>query len=339
MNSPSATTMDITLDMQQASISNILYWTMSYKISDILFSFSELGILDALSKETLSARQISSQLSLSENYLVPLLELLRQSQILNRVSKNPNTYMLPENSQSILNMVALEHQLQKWHHSHQSLTSVLTTGKGKDPLNYGLNGDVLATYQEAMAHSTRNIALHMMHFAAIKNRKCVIDLGGADGALVQHLSKYMKDAQFRVVDRGSTKEYFNQRFHQCDQFTFTEYDLSQPQNLGPIINGADIIIMSNILHLLSSDTILVLLSVLRDSLQKGSVIVAYDQFITESDELDAAKMMIVDWVNCGTLFTISESQFAEQLQSIGFNEAIYQRFPSLPGAMVKANIT
>ena len=314
----------------------VLYWTMAYKMSDAILTLSDLGALDIMSNQPLSSKDVASELNLFSSALKPLLDLLVSGNVLECIQ---DKYALTTKAVTSLPMIKLEAKLRRWHFDNNSLAKILKTGIGSDPIVAVKDKKLFDTYFDAMAHSIRSVALHMLHFTRLNESRNVVDLGGADGALVEQFSKFLpKDAVFTVVDRDTAMPFFKKRFtdlKEKDKFQFIAQDLTASlSDLSELINEADAVILSNVLHLISTNNRNILLKMLCDCMKKKAKLVVYDQFVSTMSKTDAAGFMVVDWVNCGSLFDLNESDLVVSLEKSRLIKAKASRFPKLPGAIV-----
>jgi SAM-dependent methyltransferase len=315
----------------------IMYWAMAYKMSDALLTLSETGVLEFIKETDHSAEEIGIELNLSLPTLKPMLELMTSAQIIDKLA---DKYVMAKNVVNALPMVSLESDLRRWHFKNDSLMKSLRTGQTSNPMENCKDGAFKSKYFMAMSNSMRSVALHIMHLCRLKGPVDILDIGGADGSLALELNRLVSHARFTVVDRDITKPFFNKKIEtvkEKERFFFLEKDLFQPDALIDEIERFDVAIMSNILHLLSGEIRQNLLTLLVNKLKPNGKIIIYDQFVNnEHAELDAAQFMVVDWLNCGAMFDVSESEFAEDLKKIGASEVTTKRFPNLPGAMILA---
>lgn len=132
--------------------------------------------------------------------------------------------------------------------------------------------------------------------------------------------------------------FFEKRFadiKEKNRFQFMAQDLTKPSPfLSELIGRTDAVILSNILHLIPPDNRDILLKMLCDYMKDEANLIMYDQFVSAELKIDAAGFMVVDWVNCGSVFNLNEDDFAADLKKIGFVQTKTGRFSNLPGALV-----
>jgi hypothetical protein len=314
------------------------FWAMAYKLSDTLMMLVEVEALDQLITAPCSAHALAKTLGLQSEPLSKLLDLLVTANILN---KDGPKYVVPKLTQAVLPMMILESKVRWWHAKNQSMRNVLKTGIGADPLDNMIDDTFLPIYQKAMAAAARSIALHLFRYGNMSRTGCILDIGGADGALAEQLSLLMPDASFTVIDRPPVRPHFEERIAKLpgssSKFRFVTDDVVYPDALLQEAKSASSVVISNVLHLLSSAQIKALLAGLRAYLTPGSRLIIYDQFV-DCFQLDPARLMVVDWVNLGAGFDLHEHDLEQALLSLGYGEVSARRFTTLPGALVCASI-
>jgi len=322
------------VDKKKSIIENILMWSMSYKISDALFALLRLGVLEALQKQPFSLDALIAEYHLNKNALNIILTLLVEMEL---IVYSEGFYSLPSSVSTIIPVLWMEWHVRSLHASQESLIKALKTGEGYDPIEACGENQVLGNYQSAMANTMRHISLHMFRLAKLKGSTCFVDLGGADGALSFYLSEFIPEAKFITVDRAQTACYFNQRFllkQNKDRFQFVPGDLKKPESLIEWIKKADVIVLSNILHLLAPHNIEEILKIIGEHSPEDCKIIIYDHFVSNSPNLNLNKLMLIDWVNCGTFFNLTVDKCKNLLEKIGFKEITCRDLPGLSGTML-----
>ena len=318
-----------------AATNPAMFWAMAYKMTDALMTLAESGAIDALIEQPRSVQALAESLSLHPEPLAMLLALLVSAGLLEAIE---DCYVVPATTQTMLPMVLLETRLRRWHAANRSLLQTLQQGIGSNPLDHINDEGFLTNYQDAMAASVRSIALHLFRYARIGEATHVLDLGGADGALVERLADLMPHASFTVIDRPVVENYFDKRMTAASgrvPARFVADDVTCPAALLHAATTADGVVISNLLHFLTKPQISALLTSLQGALPRDSRLFIYDQFLT-ANRLDPARLMVVDWINLGAGFDLCESDMAELLKSLGFTAVTARRFGSLPGALVTA---
>lgn len=329
-----------TIDPGASPAARMLHWSMAYKLSDLLMELHASGVLARLGREPATAQDLAAEFRLWAPAVDRALALLALAGIVEQAAGGH--YVLPSECRDGLALVALERQVRDWHGANRSLASVLATGRGGDPMD-GATADFAAAYGAAMAGSKRAVALALARLADLPGATSILDVGGSDGTLVALLAARAPHARLTVADRDVVAPLFaarmaaaglagRARFVACD----LRDDADLGADLGPAAEAADLAILSNLLHMLDTDARARLLTALRHRLPKGATVVVYDQFLHPSHTVDAAALMTLDWLNCGSLFDLDETACAAELRDCGFAEAVPRRFPMLPGAFVVA---
>jgi hypothetical protein len=310
-----------------------MFWSMAYKVSDALMLLADEGALEQLISEPSTAAELARKLNWKEEPLNKVLNLLLHGGIIEKKGVN---YHIPTSTSAVLPVIIMESQVRRWHASNQSLANMVQQGIAADPLGQIKEVNYLDNYQGAMASSSRALALHLFRHGGLPKSGRIMDIGGADGSVVEQLSMLMPDASFVVVDRPPVEPHFNKRIKAIDhpqRFHFVAEDVNNPNDLLTQAANADAVIISNLLHLLTITQIHTLLKALKGSLGPNCQLLVYDQFI-DSDKFDAASLMVVDWVNLGSLFDMTESDMTALLETLNYTNITARRFPLIPGALV-----
>ena len=312
-----------------------MFWAMAYKVSDVLMLLAESSALVRLAEHELSHQELGAAMGWQEAPLKCMLDLLVRAGVL---ACDGTRFSVPVGTTSVLPLVAMEAQTRRWHASSGSLRRMLETGQTIDPLNAIQDEGFHAGYQQAMAASARALALHVFRHAGLPPQARVLDIGGADGAVSEQLARLMPGSTFCVVDRPPVQAHFDARIAgtaQPDRFRFVSDDVTHPGRLLLEAGQSNVVILSNLLHMIAPTPGRELLAKLRAALPPASRLIIYDQFLAR-DRFDVASLMTVDWVNLGTLFSLSEDDMAELLAELGYVSVTRRRFPLLPGALVCA---
>ena len=310
-----------------------MFWSVSYKLSDTPMLLTESGALHRLAATPESADGLASDLGWHIEPLTRLLDLLVTAGVLDRSDAR---YSVPVATRAVLPVILLEARMRQWHATNQSLRAALVTGKGANPLEHLSDDSFLTCYQAAMAASARALALHLFRYGGLSKDGLVLDIGGADGALVEQLASLMPTASFRVIDRPVVREHFVERMQKSDHATRCSFqcdDITHPEALLGQAASASSMVISNVLHLLSGRQIEALLGSLKAAARTATRLVIYDQFM-DATRLDTSRVMVVDWVNLGVGFDLHEGELEEMLRSFGYVSVSARRFPALPGALV-----
>jgi O-methyltransferase domain len=327
----------ITQGMRVPSGNPAMFWAMAYKVSDVLMTLTEKGLIASLAQAPATVDELASVHGWKAAPLGAFLDLLVTTGVLMR---SEGRYSLPSTTQAVLPIVTMEAQVRRWHGSNRSLQNVLETGEGAKPLTQISEADFLGNYLRAMASSARALALHLYRYASLPSEGSIVDVGGADGALARHLSALLPRTQYCVVDRAPVRQYFDAHAatnQAGGRIRFVDDDIVAPEKLEAEIKQARAVIISNVLHLLSEGETRGLLGFLRANMPESARLVVYDQFL-DAGQFSAADLMLVDWTYLGTTFNLTDDAMSALLVEHGFVNVGSRRFPLLPGALVCASV-
>lgn len=313
-----------------------MFWAMAYKVSDVFMALMEAGAIADLARTPATANALAERHRWHVTPLTQYLDLLVLTGVL---TSSDGLYRVPSETAATLPVVAMEAQVRRWHAANRSLCNVLRTGRGAEPLTRIVDSTFLDSYQRAMAASARALALHIYRYAGLPVDGLIVDIGGADGALVEHLSTFVPRAHFCVVDREPVQPYFDTRMAAgpaTERFRFVADDATSPGPMIDEIKKADAVLISNVIHLLKANEIRDLIDLLRTMLRPGARLVVYDQFI-DSGQFSAADLMTIDWAYLGTAFRMTDRDMASLWEDYGFIHVGQHRSPLLPGALVWAS--
>lgn len=309
---------------------------MAYKLSDAIMQLENLGVLKYLASRPSSANQVCEDLSLHQQSVSTLLDLLV---VANIVDFEDEIYSLPSTSKSALPMLRLETRIREWHYANQSIRKVLETGQGSNPLDQFKDQQYLEHYQLSLSAFARALALNIVRNTDVSNAIHIVDLGGADGSLVFHLQKILANANFTVVDRMEVESSFEQLFYKHNarpQFKFVANDILSMKGLDAEIGSSDTVIISNVLHLFTFKDVDSILRTLFRLMPKKSKLIIYDQFVSNK-LINAEKLMVVDWANIGSRFDYNEAKICQLLNNVGFDDIWHKRSKTLSGALIGAS--
>lgn len=311
-----------------------LFWALASKISDAIFALLEVGALSRLAQNPMTAEALSEQLSININALRPLLQLLERAGLI--ICENGQMILCKDGKQ-LIPLLELEQEVRRWHRLNDSLLRSLRSNSLNDPLDSIRDKDFFLRYAKAMRITSKAISLHLLKLLKPAPNACFLDLGGADGSIVFELIEQLKESRAVVVDRAAFAEVLEQRRLSSTpgaKVDFVEADLRQPDKLETQISAADIILLINVAHLLSKIDLDQLLILLAKKMQPHARLIVYDQFPSSQGSLTISDLMLVDWVNCGTVFSDTAQQFQSRLVQIGFKHVELRHFPSLPGTFI-----
>lgn len=312
------------------------YWANAYKVSLSLFALHEVGVLKLLADGAHTGATLARELGLSEQALEPLLHLLTIMKIL---GKQGDSYFMSSADAKLLPLLAHERGMHIRRIREDVLVDILRGEKGIDPMVGEQAGEIWPSYLAAMAINARALAPHLVRFGNLRGRRNLVDMGGADGALSLVLERLIPNTSITVVDRPQLALAFRQLTQQSgkgNSLRFVGGDLRCPGDLASVLSGADGVILSNVLHLLSTDERANLLINIRRAVAARASVLIYDQFLHPEPTGDPALFMVVDWLLCGYRFDTTEVEFAGVLSSLGFGSISHLRLQGLPGALICA---
>lgn len=314
-----------------------MFWSMAYKVTDALMLLANGGALARLCTEPASALTLAQAMGWQAEPLEKILEVLVRASVL---EVRDSLYQVPAATVAVLPLIVMESQVRQWHASNQSLSRMVEHGIAANPLGEIREVSYLGNYQDAMAASSRALALHLFRHGGLPRNGHIVDIGGADGAVVEQLAKLMPGTSFTVIDREPVAPHFRCRMAGAvlpGRFDFVADDVTAPAALFAVVAKAEAVIVSNLIHLLSATQIRALFAALKSALPRDCRVLVYDQFI-DPGQFDAASLMVIDWVNLGSHFDLGEDGFAHQLAMLGYADTSAHRFPLLPGALVCARV-
>jgi hypothetical protein len=317
---------------------SIWSWANAYKISFSIFALNELGVLQFIAQDFHTAGQIAAELGLNEELLQPLLELVASVGVL---QQNGETFRAPQGIETSLPLLVMESQLSASHVTASQIAQVVRTGKAADRFQGPNVEEYIPVFTAAMRSSARTLAPYLLRFGNLRQCRRVLDLGGADGSLALTLRHLAPHLSIDVVDLPRMQGAFekNIRDHQAETaIQFHAADLRRPETLGGLLDDADAIIISNVIHLLTTQQRMELYRAIRQHGPQGASFLVYDQFIDHDAPLNATDCMAVDWVINGVQFRETPQQLSKILEACGFSHAQHRSFRGLPGAVVAARL-
>ncbi len=316
---------------------SIWSWANAYKISFSIFAANELGVLEFTADDFHSVGQIAAHLGLQEELLQPLLELLASAGVL---LQEGDRFRAPQGVETILPLLVMEGRLSASHVTASQIANVVRTGKAADIFQSSNVAEYIPVFTAAMRSSARTLAPYLFRFGNIRQCRRVLDLGGADGSLALALRHLAPHISIDVVDLPRMQAAFetNIKNHGAVGIEFHASDLRRRETLGRLLNNADVIMISNVIHLLTTRERLQLYGEVRKHGPKGGSFIVYDQFIDRDAPLNATHCMSVDWIMNGVHFRETPQECCEILRACGFSDARYRSFRGLPGAVVAARL-
>ncbi|AUX26892.1 uncharacterized protein SOCEGT47_074620 [Sorangium cellulosum] len=302
------------------STRSLWHWANAYKMSAAIFALEEVGALAAMAAAPRSIEELSW---LDADALAPLLTMLLHAGLL---SCEDGRYSLVGGS--LLPLLAHERRVRS-RFSQEVIVARLRGQGGSDPMDAPGAEARWPEYHAAMSVSARSIAPHVVRVTRLRRGEHVIDLGGADGALFAALKHLVPGIRGTVVDRPSAAPHWRA----VEDARFVGLDLRALD--GDLLADADVVLLSNVLHLFNAADRGVMMKKILDHVRPGARAVVYDVFVSRG-VADAGLFMVLDWMLCGHRFDLTAEQMASELVSLGWSNPVTHIVPTLPGAFVSA---
>lgn len=301
--------------------SQLLAWAMAYKASDAVEVMVKSGITAALDDGPRSVAELTTTLSLAAEPLQVLLDFGVRIGLLEITSQD---FALSPVARTMLPLIDLELYTRDWHARNDSLAKVLATGTPQDPMA-DASDKTRAIYDKALSGFARGLALSIRRIRGLPQDAKLLDLGGGDGALATELVRVGVAREACVVDRPYVAPHFERRRatnEHPERFAFVGADLDDPSALNVHLAKADIIVVSNVVHMLSQHQRIRLWKTLHDVCRHQTTCLIYDQFPTDLGtsqvgNLSASELMIIDWLRCGVIFDLSAQEQVQEMATVG----------------------
>jgi hypothetical protein len=309
-----------------------------YKVSMTLFALEEVGVLACLAAGPRTPATLAADQGLEREALEPLLELMVEAGVLARVGQQ---IQIDPQQAALLPLVALEGRMAGTRITSAKLVAALRGAPLGDPMIREGADALWPVYVAAMSVGARSLSPHLMRFARPAPGTRLLDLGGSDGSLGHALANMLPGLEVTVVDRPTVAEAFERRRGASEdaaraaRFRFVGADLKRPDSWAGLLGQSDLVVASNVMHLLTGAEREDVLRAVKGQARPGTTIVVYDQFV-QPGVSDSARCLVVDWLLCGYRFDLTDADFAETLEKVGFSAVRSRRVPGLPGAMLAA---
>ncbi|PCI41254.1 MAG: hypothetical protein COB46_04450 [Rhodospirillaceae bacterium] len=316
-------------------VSKLLFWSMAYKASDAIDAFVDTGIAQQLALAPMSAQALAQENDLQEDYLLVLLKFAVQ---LGLLRQDGAKFDLTEAAKTVLPLIKLEAHTRAWHMQNESLTKVLSGAGPQDPMA-DVSSETRTLYDTALSGFARGLALSIRRIRDIPAGAKILDVGGADGSLALQLQKVGAARSVIVADRATVRPHFEQAMEMADSskdIDFVGVDLTNPESLRDQVKSVDVIVVSNVVHLLPKPLRVRFWSMLREHAQPGTFCLVYDQFPGggRGSGITASDLMVVDWIKCGVVFDFTAEQQGEEMRESGLTIRHIVSSPILPGEIV-----
>lgn len=309
-----------------------------YKVSHALFALHDTGVLELIAERELTATEVADALQLQREPVETLLQLLAAHGL---ICRGKLGFSVDADARAVLPLVALEAHQATTHITAPRISASLRGAPPLDPMTQQGAASIWPLYIKAMHVGARSLAPHLYRAARIAPGARVLDLGGADGSLCSALDRLCRGITATVVDRAINEAAFKRQLEQHDadaqaRFGFVAGDLKHPRTFSRLLSEADVVIASNVMHLLSDADRTSLLRCIKSHARPDTQLIVYDQFVQSADPRSASSL-VVDWLLCGHRFDCSEREFSERLAELGFARLTTRRTVKVPGALVLAH--
>lgn len=339
----------VTAESHAGAAERLLGLAMAAKVADLLEALAETGVLDHLAAGPVEVGPLAAALGLDAAFLdVALAQAARFGYV---AATAAGGYALTPAARAVTAVLDLERASARWHRSNGSLPKVLRGGGRQDPLDSADAAALRPVYDRALGGVVRMLALNVArHLPMAAGRPLVVDLGGGDGSLAVALHQ-CRPVRAVVVDRPATQAAFDRRVPEVlrTEVRFQALDLRAPAGLGAVLAAADLVVMSNIVHLLNPAERAAVWHVLATAAMAGEGegegapmrVLVYDQFPGEATAAGAAEgwpglgdLMVIDWLRCGVRFDLTAAHLAEEAGRCGLRLERIASPLGLPGRLV-----
>lgn len=317
---------------------NIWFWANIYKVSLTIFALQKVGVFDSIIEKECSLDSLAEDLQLSKKILEPLLSLLVRVGLVRFSEKG---YELEPNNKRFMPLLELEREMHIHHITLNNLCQALKGNFDDDPMEKQCATEMLSNYTSGMSVSARTIAPHVTRILRSSSISHLVDLGGADGSLGLFLCQLISNLKVTIIDRPQMETFFDKLLKNNparSQMDFVPGNLRELSSIYNLLGRADAVLLSNVLHLFSSEERESILKTLLHHTRKGTQIVIYDLFLPGKEVLDVTSLMTLDWLLFGYSFAITEADFISELSQLGFLVVENKRIENVPGALIRAII-
>lgn len=328
--------------MSEATLDDILTKAKSFMESQLILTAHELGLFNAIAKDSFTSGTLSKKMNLNNRGLTILLDGLAAIGLLEKSGENyANTgvgirHLLDDGADC--RSATLDHIIrmrETWLRLHESVKSGTTARREKESLihNRERNRSFILAMRDIGQANAKTIAENL-DLSAYKN---LIDLGGGPGSFSMEIIKKFPQIRATVVDLPLTLEVAREVIGEAgmsDRVSLKEADFfNDPESaLG---KDYDLAVISNVLHIEGADQNRLLLKRLFNAMIGGMVII-HETIIdeTRTAPYDRALFAINMLVNTerGNAYTFNEIQ--AWLEEAGFSEVTFIDCFERPSLMV-----
>jgi hypothetical protein len=306
---------------------------MSYKVSELIFTADQDGLLSALAEP----REVGDLMKATGWRREALLTALDVLVATGFAESKDGCFFLAREARRFLPLVALEGRMRTWHAERGSLRRSLTEGERHDPLDGWKGEELFAEFAVAMAATSRETALRLRRLLPAGGLRRVVDLGGADGAVAAHLAPFFPGTTFCVVDRAGFAASFAVRMAASDaasRIVFQASDLRSHEAVTQRVRGADAVLLLNTGHLLEEAVLTSLLRAVVRSAASGATFIVRDMFRREGAQTALDLSGLIDWLKCGSCFRSSLSEMVDLLVDVGFVHVATHSLAAAPDSFI-----
>lgn len=328
-------TLLVTHSMRFSDRPDVLSWMLAGRVADAVAALAQTGCLEAL-RDWITDDCLARSHKLDPAGLATLLHLLVKAGFVDRQGEQ---YRWSEQALSSLDFIAIELRLRQLFAAGGGLTAGLR-GRLYDPLDTLDDPNFIAAYAATMQVNARPLALAIRRIFGPLGNAAILDLGGADGAMIHELSKSNPHANATVVDRAVMRKPF-ERLHSpggaSSRCSFVAADIKVPESYRALIAGSRIIVLSNVAHLIGLACVSRIMREIRACAPQDCRVVIYDMFVTEEGPVGFADLAAIDWVAGGHGFVRTVTEVAGMIAELGFSVRSVHPVPLLPGSMIIAS--
>jgi O-methyltransferase domain len=321
--------------MAFSGTTEILTWMLAGRVADAVAALSQTGCLEAM-REWKTVEDLAEAQRVDPAGLETLLHLLGKAGFIDRQG---NRYILSAQTLAALDFITIELRLRQSFAANGGLVAGLS-GRSYDPLDTLDDPEFMTAYAATMRVNARPLALAIRRALGSLDGAHILDLGGADGALVNELIGPSLNAQATVVDRPVMRAPF-ERLHPPGKTStlarFVAADIKVPESYSELIAKSTIVVLSNIAHLVGLACFAQIMREIRAAAPAGCQVVIFDMFVTQDGPIGFADLAAVDWVAGGHGFARTIAEIAEMVTASGFSVRCMPQLPLLPGGMLIAS--
>ncbi len=267
----------------QLSLHSILHGFLG---STVIVALVDLHVFELLSEGALSLNELSRRTGVGEDHLA---RLLRAAQSLELVECNlQGEYQVPVQLQGLLGQAGREGTMTAWVRFLRSVAGqlfdvadVVRNGPSRlEEDDFCLHGVDLSAFSQAMHDYACSLGSELVRFLDLSQVDSLLDLGCGSGTYACLLGQSYPQLSLHLIDSPEVLEIARQtvgEFGLSDRVQFHEADVLRDRIPGKY----DVILISNVLHLIGRSQAEVLVCRCFDSVQLGGSLVIHGQFLTE----------------------------------------------------------